>query len=282
MRWNTNSRLLVLAGLLAATLLAVIVAGDPARTAGPRIRMTLPERIGPWRGQDLYYCQAETCMAMVVEEELNGAERCPECGGALDDVSLAENRLLPEDTVIVRKQYHAPNRGRIAVSLVVTGGQRSSIHRPQWCLPGQGLRIASQRVVAIPLPGRAPLRAMRLSLRGRGLRGPAPIYLYWFVGERHETPHHLARLFWAAWENLVRNVRYQWVYVAVAYEPHGAAAGTGALRDFVGRLYAFLDGHTPPPHPAPRPPAPAAAAPAETNRPGPPARLEDELLELEL
>jgi len=284
MRLNTNSRLLVLAVLLAATLLAALFAGKPARTAGPRIRMALPGRIGPWEGQELYYCQTETCMAMVVDNELEGAERCPACGGDLDDVSLAENRILPADTVIVRKQYHAPHRGTAAVSLVVSGSQRSSIHRPQWCLPGQGLRIASQRVVSFPVPGRAPLRAMRLSLRGPARRGPGPVYLYWFVGQRRETPHHLARLFWAAWENLVRNVRYRWVYVAVAYQPRAARTEDSELRSFVARLVAHLDGSIdPPPRPAPRAPVPpAAAAPVATNAPAPPVRLDDELSELEL
>jgi len=52
-------------------------------------------------------------------------------------------------------------------------------------------------------------------------------YAYWFVGKDRETPHHLERMFWMAYDRIVRNVAHRWAYLSVA-----------GIRDVVGgRLY---------------------------------------------
>lgn len=247
MHFRSMRRPSMLAALFLATILAVHFTGRPGLTRGPRIRMELPEVVGDWRGESLFYCQGETCMVTFVESDLTDTTLCPACGSLLDTISLGERRGLPQDTVIVRKQYRSASDKKITVSVVVTGSQRASIHRPQWCLPGQGLKIESSRAIDIGVPGRGPLQAMLLELTPEG--GPRrrrtaghPAYAYWFVGENRETVRHEERLFWMAWENLVRNTRYRWAYIAVAYNrPSRSPLHLPTMTGFISQLYPMID-----------------------------------------
>jgi hypothetical protein len=72
------------------------------------------------------------------------------------------------------------------------GTDRSSIHRPQACLPGQGLRIVQTENITVPVAA-GVIPALKLSLRltqqlptgeSRELHG---FYIYWFVSDREVT-----------------------------------------------------------------------------------------------
>ena len=41
-------------------------------------------------------------------------------------------------------------------------------------------------------------------------------YAYWFVGQFRETPFHLERMFWLAWDRVVNSTANRWAYIAVA------------------------------------------------------------------
>jgi hypothetical protein len=70
-------------------------------------------------------------------------------GGAAD-LTLGERQALPPDTVILRKEYVGPGGDSTTVSVVLSGKEQKSIHRPQQCLPGQGYVIESSRTVSVP------------------------------------------------------------------------------------------------------------------------------------
>ena len=84
-----------------------------------------------------------------------------------EEVSKAELYILPQDTTFARKTYGdigAPREKRILCSIVLSGAERRSIHRPERCLPSQGWRIDSSHTETIPLAsgrdrGRAHSRA---------------------------------------------------------------------------------------------------------------------------
>ncbi len=233
-------------GLLLALLLAEIgaLAWLPAPRYDDRVglRERLPDRVGDYAGVDILYCLNEQCAGRAYRAtELGSARACKVCGGALANESPAEKALLPADTVILRKEYVA-GEGRFVVTVVMTGGERQSIHRPQVCLVSQGQQIVREREVAVPLPGRMPLALQVLDLKpAREDDDGAQAYAYWFVTHGRETPSHFTRLFWMAWDNLVRNVRRRWAYVAISTGRDDASdAHIARLQAFLADLHPLL------------------------------------------
>jgi hypothetical protein len=235
---------LILAGMIGITALAVARTGDLALEEAPPISLDLPDHVGAYTAEDIRFCQSEDCMHSFAAGALTSDGRCPDCGGAVAEVSLAERRILPGDTVIRRRQYRGVLGDVLNVSIVMSGHEHRSLHRPQQCLPAQGLTIEEARVLDVPLPGGKALAVMTLALR-RANRAeesvPGGTYAYWFAGGGRETPYHLQRLWWMSADRVLRRTSTRWAYVAVATGP--IARGDAAeqrLQAFIGQLHAAL------------------------------------------
>lgn len=210
------------------------------------VEVTLPHRIGEWEGKELRYCQnPEHQRGEYYAEDLEDPDTCPDCGQSLAGMTYMERILLPNDTTILKKRYQHPSDGEVLTSIVLSGVERSSIHRPEVCLRGQNQRITGRRVVPIPIEGRKDLDVMVLDIR-RTVMGPAgrpfdiySYYAYWFVGKGRETPHHAERMFWMAYDSIFHRLAHRWAYIAVA----GLRAGPDdegyldEIRQFIADIY---------------------------------------------
>ena len=58
---------------------------------------------------------------------------------------------LPTDTSYTERAYYAPDGLRIQGTAILMGADRTSIHRPEYCLPGQGWSIGDKKVVKLPI-----------------------------------------------------------------------------------------------------------------------------------
>jgi hypothetical protein len=202
--------------------------------------------VGDWEGQDVFFCQNEACQRSFTAAQLQGRDRCRVCQGPLKPAwSLAECGLLPADTTLLRREYRRPSGETLVVSVVVSGGEEVSVHRPQICLVGQGYEIVAQRAVDVGLERGAPLKVMVLELIRRS-RQPGgrmaeenSFYAYWFVSARHETPYHLVRIFLTVLDRVVFSRSPRWAYVAVAgLRPAGD--GGGRRQELTGGFIAAL------------------------------------------
>jgi hypothetical protein len=135
--------------------------------------------------------------------------------------SEGELAVLPKDTEIVRKEYANGVGDRIMASIVLSGGAKQSIHRPEVCLPAQGWSVLSAETLAVdPLIGR-PFRVMDLRLTREVQVGPEDRrnleahYFYWFIGKDMITPLHYIRLFHNSWDRAFRRVNHRWAYAIV-------------------------------------------------------------------
>lgn len=237
----------VLSTFFVGAIAAVHFTGTPSVVGEPAIRLELPASVGAWTGTDVFFCQKEECMHSFTADDLDDETTCPRCGGDIDTVSLPEKLGLPEDTVIVRKQYALPSGEQIFVTVVLTGARRSSIHRPQWCLPGQGHTIESSRVIEVPFEKRGPLSVMLLDLT-RPVRSASgreqnrtSSYAYWFVGKEHETPYHLQRLIWMAADNIFLGASYRWAFISVAASRmEGSDRHVKKMSSFIAEFYPLI------------------------------------------
>ncbi|MEM6885602.1 MAG: exosortase-associated EpsI family protein [Verrucomicrobiota bacterium] len=135
-------------------------------------------------------------------------------------VSLAEKQILPGDTEFERKLYHKLG-DEILCSIVLAGGEKRSIHRPQVCLPGQGWTLRSETVRQVILSDGRTIEVTDLALSREVPVGPDQTrvirshYFYFYVGKGIVTPDSKKRVFLTSWDRVVRGLNHRWAYVIV-------------------------------------------------------------------
>ncbi len=217
----------IVIGLMALTSLVLAFTVDVNMTNEAGIQVQLPAEVGEWVGREIRYCQNPEHQRTFFVDELEDRYTCPDCGAELYMMSVDERRVLPGDTVILKKAYEHPSGANVVASIVLSGADRSSIHRPQLCLVGAGQEIVREWPHDVPLYGRDDLRVQVLDMlrRWRGPDGQQQehpfYYAYWFVGKGRETHSHYARMFWMAYDRIVHNVAHRWAYIAVSGSRQG-------------------------------------------------------------
>lgn len=231
---------MVLVAVLAAGLGALLLSGDVEVDDTLGVRKTLPDRVGAYTAVDWAFCHNDQCARAFRVHTLDDPDECPECGGALFDRSLGEKLLLPAGTTLAKRSYLAPDTPEIHVSVVISGHERRSIHKPQVCLTGQGNTIVSETIRQVALPGRdTPLDVMFLDVkRSRGSTVPTSSYAYWFASPTRETARHISRLLWIAWDSVLHNRRQRWAYVAISSTNESSAKGARPrIERFIKQFY---------------------------------------------
>jgi len=233
-------RPIVLAGAMASAVgISASVMAIRVELVPPTLRTELPGNVQGWIGTDVAFCTNMICLASVPVKDAKVPGVCPECGGHLDRLSCAERNLLPADTTIVRKRYGQEGVDPVSVTVVFSGRERSSIHRPEICLVSQGFRILSDSRLSVPLTGRIPLDVQVLELESPS--GGRQSYAYWFTGGAgRETPSHVRRIFWMAADRIFRNRSSRWAYVSVLFPVRVLGKGQEELRQFIIALYPDL------------------------------------------
>lgn len=134
-----------------------------------------------------------------------------------------EKRLLPDDTEFAKAVYADPvqdaaKRDVIRCTIVLSGAERRSIHRPEVCLVGQGWSVMDSRTLPVDLGGGRTLSVKDLyiekpiTMKDGGRRVLRAHYVYWFVGVDVTTPSHTERIWLTIRDNLARNLNHRWAY----------------------------------------------------------------------
>lgn len=97
--------------------------------------------------------------------------------------------MLPKDTSFAQRRYFAPDGTWMNANIVLMGADRTSIHRPSYCLPGQGWKIVKQTEVLLRITGPQlyDLPVMRWDLSNTftasdgSKQEVSGIYVFWFV-----------------------------------------------------------------------------------------------------
>jgi hypothetical protein len=157
-------------------------------------------------------------------------------------VTRIELNWLPKDTVYGRRIYKATNGFQNVASVVLMGRDRTSIHKPQYCLAGQGWTIEKSEVISIPMakPIKYDLKAMKLTLSRPYTQNGMTVklrgfYVYWFVADDQLTPLHGERMWWMARDLIFKGVLQRWAYVAYlgACAPQNEETYFERMKDFI-------------------------------------------------
>jgi exosortase len=137
-----------------------------------------------------------------------------------------EKELLPTDTQLVKMRYLTPDKNPEAcdmanVTIVLSGAERRSIHRPEVCLDGQGWTLLDAHVIPVEISPGKVLQVKDLHISREIVRPDqskttlSAHYLYWFVGTDVTTPSNFTRIWLTTWDNITRNINHRWAYPSV-------------------------------------------------------------------
>ncbi|MDQ5980173.1 MAG: hypothetical protein QG602_3148 [Verrucomicrobiota bacterium] len=165
------------------------------------------------------------------------------------DITPVEREVLPADTGFSRKNYVSllDRRVQVFLSIVLSGRDRTSIHRPEICLVGQGWTITGRKQHAFRRPddpkARVPATILRIerevtTTRGEKIKVPA-MFAYWFVGADKVVGTNTERVVLTSFDRLRHLQAHRWAYVvAQTLAPDGEEAG-------LARIQSVLDGTLP-------------------------------------
>ena len=242
----------IVLGLMLLTALALAFTVDVKLQDKPGIRMELPSHFDQWVGNELRFCHNKKCYSHTKSQgsyylrDLVIPDVCPDCGEKLYTMSWAEYGVLPKDTEFVKSVYTNKVEKRIFASIVLSGRERNSIHRPERCLKGQGHSIMTEYILKVPLHGRNPLD-VKIAMLERpyrtkdGMQTYYSYYAYWFVGQDRETSSHYARMFWLAWDRIFYSRSHRWAYIAISSERE--ATGKEYEKEIIGfiqKIYPYI------------------------------------------
>lgn len=129
---------------------------------------------------------------------------------------------LPKDTTYAQRLYRAADGFELVVNAVLMGTDRTSIHKPEYCLAGQGFRTDKIERVKIPIAGPAPYLLpvqkwtvnREATLEGGAKVRHAAVYVFWFVADQQLTDDHNERMKWMMRDLLTKGVLQRWAYVS--------------------------------------------------------------------
>jgi hypothetical protein len=149
-------------------------------------------------------------------------ERVLDCESEVVETTDDVLKALPQDTSFGQRRYKAPDGFETALNVVLMGTDRTSIHKPQFCLTGAGWRLDRTEVdhvrlyrpqtYDLPVIKSTASREVTLGGQTGTLRG---VYVYWFVcdGAISGEPSGFQRMWWMARELLRTGVLQRWAYV---------------------------------------------------------------------
>lgn len=151
---------------------------------------------------------------------------------------------LPKDTSYVGRLYTTPDGLQINSTVILMGADRTSIHKPDYCLPGQGWQILDKTVENVPVAGAKPYNlpvakwVVANSFQGKDgqkveVHG---LYVFWFVAENEQTPSHYQYLRRLALDLLRTGTLQRWAYISyfALCEPGQEDATFVHMKDLIG------------------------------------------------
>lgn len=160
---------------------------------GPRVEVVLPEQVLDYKSEPI----------------------------PVEEVAI---NMLPKDTSFGQRHYQAPDGSWLNLSVVLMGTDRTSIHKPQFCLEGNGWHIDDSATaitsVRVDRPYAYDLPIVKLVASKQATVDGQPgnvrtVFIYWFVADNALTASILGfqRNWWMDRDLLTKGVVQRWAYV---------------------------------------------------------------------
>ena len=141
-------------------------------------------------------------------------------------VTEAERTVLPSDTQFDKRIYSDSLGRTFSVTVVIGGRTKSSVHRPELCLPAQGFQMTNPRDEEIAGVD------WHLVTLARQMSSPMGFAYTFFNQAGYRTSSHFRRIFRDVWDRSVLGRVDRWVMVTVS----ASTSDEAVLRGFLGQL----------------------------------------------
>jgi hypothetical protein len=162
------------------------------------------------------------------------------------EVDELTRTTLPDDTSFGQRRYEAPDGFTLAMNVVLMGRDRTSMHKPQFCLTGAGWNIdqtaSAEDEIQIERPHSYKLPVVKLisnrEIQHQGQTQPYKgIYVYWFVadGAISASVTGFERMWWMMRHMFQTGELQRWAYVScfVACPPGQEEAAYARIKEFI-------------------------------------------------
>lgn len=189
---NHWREILAFIGVIALALF-VIISANPPKGDKTGVLMVLPEQLDNYIGREI-------------------------------EVSKAELEILPPDTELSKMQYYSTDsefaKHAVQFTIVLSGESRTSIHKPEICMQGQGWNLIERKVIPVEIAGeKLEVMVVELEkdqpLEEGGFVSMKGVYMYWFIGDEASTPNNGERMWLTAKQNIFDNINPRWAYASV-------------------------------------------------------------------
>ena len=140
----------------------------------------------------------------------------------------SEKYVLPEDTIIDKRIYQSEDGAWYLVTLIIGGRSKSSIHRPEMCLPAQGFQMRDPREISV-----AGIEWHLVTLARREASSIGFAYTF-FNQEGYRTSSHIARIFRDVWDRSILGRVDRWAMITVNSSVSDDAGMSAFLRKLKG------------------------------------------------
>jgi hypothetical protein len=130
--------------------------------------------------------------------------------------------ILPKDTSFAQRRYIDPDGFWVNANIILMGTDRTSIHKADFCLPGQGWRIDQKTIVNVPvesipayqLPVAKWVITNFMQMQDGKKTEVRGLYVFWFVARNEETTSHWQRIWWLTRDLLTTGMLQRWAYIS--------------------------------------------------------------------
>lgn len=135
--------------------------------------------------------------------------------GKAVSVSEVERTTLPEDTGYARALYKNIKGNQVYLSIVLSGKDRTSIHRPELCLVGQGWTIIEKTPLTITTASTQTLETTLLKIERENEQGERVLgyFVYYFIAEGKTAATHIERIAIGLKDRVFHFKNHRWAYV---------------------------------------------------------------------
>jgi hypothetical protein len=157
-----------------------------------------------------------------------------------DDITLG---TLPKDTSFGQRRYKAPDGFWMDLRVVLMGRDRTSMHKPQLCLTGQGFHIddaaSAETRVRVQRPYEYDLPVVELVAHSVDKQNQpcSGVYVYWYVADDavSASTSGMQRMYLMATKLLRTGILQRWAYVScfATCAPGEEAATFNRIKSFI-------------------------------------------------
>lgn len=138
------------------------------------------------------------------------------------DMTAAEKNILDEGVKLVRNVYASSTGRQIMATVILSGFEKRSLHRPEVCLPNQGWTVTDRTPVTLRLVDGREITMMMMRIFRDGEPQPGvrvrsrAVNFYWYIGSNGTTcAEHYEHVFLSYYDSVFRNIQHRWAMASI-------------------------------------------------------------------